>query len=114
MSVIIKGMDMPKKCYDCVFEEKGWCCAVNGIRRVESIDRPDWCPLEEAEPVKHGRWLIGVGENGEPIGTYCSECGWSWEKGVAAVNLNKVLSLIKTPRCPWCGAIMEEEKPDGD
>ena len=51
MSVIIKGMDMPKNCCDCVFEEKGWCCAVDGIRRVESIDRPDWCPLEEAEPV---------------------------------------------------------------
>lgn len=57
---------------------------------------------------KHGRWLIGVGENGEPIGTYCSECGWSWERNIAAIQLNKVLSRIETPRCPYCGARMDE------
>jgi hypothetical protein len=57
---------------------------------------------------KHGHWLIGVGENGEPIGTYCSECGWSWERNIAAIQLNKVFSRIETPRCPYCGAIMDE------
>lgn len=52
MSVIVNGMDMPKNCYyDCPFEEDGWCCAVDGIHRVVSKDRPDWCPLKEAEPV---------------------------------------------------------------
>lgn len=66
-------------------------------------------PTAEAEPVKHGQWLIGVGENGEPIGTYCSECGWSWERNIAAIQLNKVLSRIETPRCPYCGAIMDGE-----
>jgi len=65
-------------------------------------------PAIEAEPIKHGRWLIGVGESGEPIGTYCSECGWSWERNIVAIQLNKVLSRIKTPRCPYCGAIMDE------
>ena len=61
----------------------------------------------EAEPTKHGRWLIGAGENGEPIGTYCSECGWSWERNIAAIQLNKVFSRIETPRCPYCGARMD-------
>lgn len=65
-------------------------------------------PTIEAEPIKHGKWLIGVGENGEPIGTYCSECGWSWERNIAAIQLNKVLSRIETPRCPNCGAKMDE------
>ncbi len=64
-------------------------------------------PTIEAEPVEHGRWLTGVGENGEPIGTYCSECGWSWERNIAAIQLNKVLSRIETPRCPYCGARMD-------
>ena len=50
-NVLIKNMEMPEHCYDCVFEEKGWCCAVDGIRRVESIDRPDWCPLVEVSDV---------------------------------------------------------------
>ena len=68
----------------------------------------DNAPTIEAEPTKHGRWLIGVGENGEPIGTYCSECGWSWERNIAAIQLNKVLSRIETPRCPNCGAKMDE------
>ena len=48
-----------------------------GFIRECDIERE---PTIEVEPIKHGRWLIGVGENGEPIGTYCSECGWSWEK----------------------------------
>lgn len=62
----------------------------------------------QAEPVRHGRWLIGVGENGEPIGTYCSECGWSWEQNIVVIQLNKVFSRIETPRCPNCGARMNE------
>ena len=69
------------------------------------------CPKIEklkAEPTKHGRWLIGVGENGKPIGTYCSECGWFWERNIAAIQLNKVFSRIETPRCPNCGARMDE------
>lgn len=76
-------------------------------RSIDPFDVME-APTIEAEPIKHGRWLIGVGENGEPIGTYYSECGWSWVNGVAAVNLNKGFSLIKTPRCPWCGAKMDE------
>ena len=53
MSVIVKGMDMPKNCCDCDFEAypRGvhYCQLV--MRAIESLDRPDWCPLEEAEPI---------------------------------------------------------------
>ena len=80
MSVIVKGMDMPKKCYDCVFEEKGWCCAVDGIRRVESIDRPDWCPLEEL--------------------VQCGECKWANSRGECAYN-GEEAEDIKTGYCNY-------------
>lgn len=86
------------------------CIKVKELHAYDEIEEIKALPSVEAEIVKLGKWLIGVGENGEPIGTYCSECGWSWVKGVAAVNLNKALSLIKTPRCPYCGAIMERRK----
>lgn len=89
--------------------EKSWDADTRcGYVQVVDVGEIENSPTIEAEPIKHGRWLIGVGENGEPIGTYCSECGWSWEKNVAAIQLNKVLSRIKTPRCPYCGAIMDE------
>lgn len=75
MSVIIKGMDMPYGCANCSFvsevtyDSKGWAkyfCKVDvdGVRgksvtnEVISMNEgnlsaifPDWCPLEEAEPI---------------------------------------------------------------
>lgn len=44
--IVIKGMTMPKNCYDCPFENlRGMCCAA--ARKTESVDRPEWCPLVE-------------------------------------------------------------------
>lgn len=82
-----------------------------GLHSVDYHKFKKWVhlmPTIEAQPIKHGRWLIGIGENGEPIGTYCSECGWSWERNIAVIQLNKVFSRIETPRCPYCGAKMDE------
>lgn len=93
-------------CHDCKeYDQEKYCCHrwSKVIHNTVEELRTDYVPI------KHGRWLIGVGENGEPIGTYCSECGWSWERNIAAIQLNKVLSRIKTPRCPNCGAKMFDE-----
>lgn len=67
MSVIVKGMKIPKNCDDCFFIERGypdWCSLpqiFNGEDEIyDTKKRPDWCPLI-ALPEKHGR-LIDAGE----------------------------------------------------
>lgn len=61
MSVLIRGMKMPKNCETCEYQTKGACFAsgVNkGIITIRRMDkeRPDWCPLVEL-PSKHGRLI---------------------------------------------------------
>lgn len=59
MSVIVKGMKMPKACFDCIFYE-GLECSLTGF----DADRKDrHCPLVELPP--HGdlisrEWLIDI------------------------------------------------------
>lgn len=48
MSVIVKGMEMPKNCTGCPI-----CCGLHYQHRDEKGRRPD-CPLVEL-PEKHGR-----------------------------------------------------------
>lgn len=60
MSILIKGMEMPNRCFECIFlttvpsffclAGKRDLCAEHGI----NISRPDWCPLIEI-PTPHGR-----------------------------------------------------------
>lgn len=71
MSVIVKGMKMPKDCPMCPMshwtkasDEFTGCDVVSGKRYEmskskeyrESVTRPDWCPLVEL-PEKHGRLI---------------------------------------------------------
>lgn len=55
MSVLIKNMEMPQKCGQCKLyhaEYPMYCMAVEGHRTVGApygMQRPDWCPLVEAE-----------------------------------------------------------------
>ena len=61
MSILIKGIDMPKRCFECIFlttvsnffclAGKRDLCAEHGI----NISRPDWCPLIDLPP--HGRLI---------------------------------------------------------
>ena len=48
MSVIVRGMDMPKDCFECMVD-----CPV-GVQRFIVIGRPRGCPLVEI-PTPHGR-----------------------------------------------------------
>ena len=44
--IAIKNMPMPKNCYECWFEDANQCY-LNILQRIESLDRPEWCPLVE-------------------------------------------------------------------
>lgn len=89
--ITIKDMPMPKNCYECWFEDANRCY-LNILQHIESLDRPEWCPLEEAEPIKHGRWEVIDGT--EPRRFSCSKCLYmSWQ-------IHNY--------CPRCGARMDE------
>ena len=60
MSVLIKGMKMPKNCDECpcYYETEGaWRneCEVLGKEYIADDYRPEWCPLVELPP--HGRLI---------------------------------------------------------
>lgn len=63
MSVLVKGMEMPKKCGSCPCfhaEHPMYCQAVKAdkTKRIAApygLPRPDWCPLIEVPP--HGRLI---------------------------------------------------------
>ena len=62
MSILIKKMEMPNRCFECIFlttvpnffclAGKRDLCAEHGI----NISRPDWCPLIEVQS-PHGRLI---------------------------------------------------------
>lgn len=71
MSILIRGMEMPKNCKECRFCVNGFTddapmyeCAVQSYENVSVLVesggkpfdfRPDWCPLTELPP--HGRLI---------------------------------------------------------
>ena len=58
MSIIIKGMEMPKNCRDCGIEQEGfWCGALDGYQNTRCFtnERREDCPLVELPP--HGRLI---------------------------------------------------------
>ena len=59
MSIIIKGMEMPKNCDECFFVGRGfpdWCSLPQIQKDEDEIEdtnnKPDWCPLEEVPDSK--------------------------------------------------------------
>ena len=93
MSILIKGMEMPKSCFDCpcIDAENGRCQAVNSRDFVYEY-RPHWCPL--VPDTKVGKWELA------PIGFYfCSNCR------EAAINAERFCDEIWN-YCPYCGARM--------
>ncbi len=57
MSVIVKGMDMPKDCGHCRFAVDGWCYAYGraNIDALSTYERTNYCPLVPIPP--HGRLI---------------------------------------------------------
>lgn len=57
MSVLIKGMEIPESCYECMFNsEADGECYVNDCKCEWGHSRPADCPLVEV-PVPHGRLI---------------------------------------------------------
>ncbi len=62
MSVIVMGMQMPKRCFECPIIDATdgfWCSAADKDLRQEhgiNLSKPDWCPLRPL-PEKHGRLI---------------------------------------------------------
>jgi len=59
MSVLVKGMEMPKCCSMCNFNNQWGYCLAYGCgteRGCPNHDKPDWCPLIEV-PTPHGRLI---------------------------------------------------------
>ena len=67
MSILIKGMEMPKDCRICPFEGyepdigRTRCIVTCGLlaehyKLIPFDGRPDWCPIQEI-PTKHGRLI---------------------------------------------------------
>ena len=64
MSVLFKGIDMPKNCLDCpvISTEYGFCQGDKEERHgyIGHDDRPSWCPLMEVpEPLKKDSGFYG-------------------------------------------------------
>ena len=62
MSVIVKGMKMPKNCLHCDFDDSYGICACRNeapyVCEYSAKQRPSWCPLEEvpsAQPETHDK-----------------------------------------------------------
>ena len=62
MSILIKGLKMPKGCERCwlMDGEDSWCTAMRGRYLTPDFrygikDKPEWCPLVEVPP--HGRLI---------------------------------------------------------
>lgn len=57
MSILIKGMDMPQHCYECLLRQ-GNCCLLlyEAIPPTVPLTRLDDCPLIEI-PTPHGRLI---------------------------------------------------------
>ena len=76
MSVVIRGMKMPRNCDECpcYYETEGaWRneCEVLGKEYIADDYRPEWCPLVEL-PAQHGRLidadaLLASDLGGEPF-----------------------------------------------
>ena len=66
VSILIRGMEMPKNCIDCAFGWNGWCHRINSRAFVEVDMRRHDCPLVELP--KHGRLIdAGALEDSLPV-----------------------------------------------
>lgn len=103
MSVLVKGMEMPENCYDCPLEgSMGVCLATDREDcRVESLDRPEWCPLVPAVPLEDYQSMErtvhkltqALAAAGTPVEEYDSD--HIWYNGKQFISLRRVGEMIK-------------------
>ena len=77
MSVLVKGMKMPKSCGECFFYNGGGCFVTMRIVLLKrDEDKPKWCPLEEVEDEKPTQRYCdrNICTENEYNGISCDEC----------------------------------------
>lgn len=104
MSILIKGIDMPTNCTRCPCsnDETRYCRAAN--KYIPMLGKPSFCPLEEAEERKTGKWLPD-NNSVYKMRFICSECRES--QVVPTTGFTKYKPIWDF--CPLCGAKMEVE-----
>ena len=104
MSILIKGMEMPNRCFECIFlttvpnffclAGKRDLCAEHGI----NISRPDWCPLIELPP--HGRLIDADKFKADySMKNDCAECEKELQGSSRACEYDRIYS--KMDFCQW-------------
>ena len=83
MSVLVKGMRMPKSCGECFFYDDGGCFVTMNIVLLKRDEyKPKWCPLVEITEDEEN-WLDGMNTfycdrnicaSNEVNGVSCEEC----------------------------------------
>ena len=112
MSITIDDMKMPKSCMVCPFEHNGDCYGgkPKRIMDIEDFDyyRHPCCPLIEAEPIKHGQWLIYniLDYAKRPTGRKVAECSVC---GQLTPDFRLITEEPNWNYCPSCGAKMIDE-----
>lgn len=106
MSVLIRGMEMPKNCNECRFHVDGWCY----VLRPESEEErkritTNYCPLVEIPP--HGRLIDADAFIAEQRRLYCKDC--DRRKGMKNGKVKFVYDIGDAP-CRVCGfgAILDD------
>ena len=97
MSVLIKGMEMPKNCFMCYLSRlngERLFCNVTGEEVLRYKIAPE-CPMTEATERKHGKWVFGFDEETGEQDLYAWTCSLCGEKYPWQPNF-----------CPNCGAQM--------
>ena len=108
MSILIKGMEMPKDCSacklwsicECMRDYPDWESIYFAVHDGNLLRHKD-CSLAEVLEPRMGKWIV---DNG----LYrCSACNHLWSElwWVETVPLEKMLELM--PYCPKCGVKME-------
>jgi hypothetical protein len=99
MSLIIKGKDIPKSCYDCdLYSGEGFLCPLviettNDWTLEAMYKRVDECPLVEI-PTQHGRLIDADQLQAAIHGCLCETCQtFPCEKGIGCL-IEDVFNLI--------------------
>ena len=88
-----------KQLCDNCHEQEDWCDICDYAYLIDEMKK---VPTVDAEPVKHGHWIMTNKEKTDRPLPECSRCGWYVTKG----------GVLDFTYCPNCGCKMDEVEDD--
>ena len=94
MSILIKGMKMPRNCFECHLHS-AWICILSNekiLSKDTGVDiekKPNWCPLVEI-PTPHGRLI-----DADKLSNQKYENIWTNRLIIDADDLDDALTVIE-------------------